>query len=119
MIALPMDVATLATVAVVVVASGWLVQYARERDAESATESVAGTVGSLALGAVTVVTVVVEQGLSGVADLVFGAAPWVGQALIGGLGWLGFSGWISLTPETWLVAVVAIVVVIAMIDLGT
>lgn len=117
MISLPM----LAIVAVVVLVTGWLVQYARERDAESATESVAGVMGSLALGTVTVVMVVVQQGaetLSGVGDLVLGAAPWLGQLILGALGWFGFSGWLELTPRMWIVAVAVIVVLMAMFDQG-
>lgn len=121
MIPLGLDLAALAIVAVVVVVTGWLYHYARERDAESATESVAGTMGTLALGSVTVVTVIVQQGaetLSGVGDIILSAAPWLGQVVMGGLGWLGIAGWIELTPRTWLIAVGAIIVVMAMIDQG-
>ncbi len=116
-----LSLSTMAIAAVVIVVTGWLVQYARSRDAGSATESVAGTLGTLVLGAVTVLTVTLEQGaetLSLLGDLLMGFGPYLAHLLTVGLGWLGFSGRLELTPKTWVLVTVGILVVLVMFDRG-
>lgn len=124
MIGLP-SLPTVPTWLIVVVSlllvSWWLVSYVRERSAEDATARVAAGIGSLGLVLAGIVSTLLSQGagaLSLVGDIAGANAGFVahGVATIGG--YLVLAIPIAITPRTWIVVMIAILLVLVMFGRG-
>jgi len=70
---------------------------------------------------VTVLTVTLQQGaetLSMIGDVLLGFGPYLAHFFAVGLGWLGFSGRLELTAQTWVLVTVGMLVLLVMFDTG-
>jgi len=113
------SVATIVTVAAVGLVTWWLASYWRSRDAGSATSSVVGSLGTLAVGSVTALTVALGEGaetLSMIGDVIGGAAPYLAHLISVAVGWLALDGAIAISPRTWVIAMLGVLVLLVMFD---
>ncbi|GAB3676866.1 hypothetical protein [Halopiger thermotolerans] len=100
------------------VSAAWLLSYVRHGDAESATSTVVGAIGSLVVGLVTVVSTAGAEGadaLAQIADLVGG--PVLSNLFAIGLGYLAI-GANAITPKTWILLTGTMLLVLFVIDRG-
>ncbi len=56
--------------------------------------------------------------LSMIGDVLLGFGPYLAHFFAVGLGWLGFSGRLELTAQTWVLVTVGMLVLLVMFDRG-
>jgi len=118
---LGLSVATIVVVAGIVLVSWWLASYFRTRDAGTATGNVVGALGTFAVGSVTAITVALGEGaetLGMIGDVLAGSGPYLAHLVSVGLGWLALEGAIAITPRTWVIAMLGVLVLLVMFDRG-
>ena len=101
--------------------SWWLVSYVRERSADDATARVAAGIGSLGLALAGIVSTLLSQGagaLSLVGDVVGANAGYFAHGIATLIGYTVLAVPIPITPNTWIVVMALVLVVLIMFDRG-
>lgn len=104
-------------IAAVVLIGVWFLSYGLTRDAEDATEKVAGGLFSIVVGLMTVMVVVVQEAASALSlfgDQLAGQAPYLANLFVIAFGYFVSAGAVVVTPQTWILITIGTLLLFVM-----